>query len=96
MLNFRSKMEKDLKQTTVSFKEHMTSHGLLNPSMLSIESCLNASMFNLKKDQLPHNKNYFSAALQKFFRKLQDADLEAMCDNYVEGWIEKELQKKTR
>ena len=96
MSNFQSKMEKDLKETTASFKGHMTAHNLLSPGLESVETCLEGCMVTLKEKELPDNKNYFSTALQKFFKGLSDQDMEAMCDNYVDGWIDSELKKKTR
>ena len=75
LLNFESKLEKDLAETQNSLINHMKSHNLLSSSklaiMLPIEECLHDSFQKMKTTEIPENKNYFAMSLKTFFMNLK-------------------------
>ena len=95
LLNFESKLEKDLQGTTASLIAHLKSHSLLSsqniPLMLPIENHLHECLQKTKTSEIPENKNYFAMSLKLFFRSLTEDELEFMCHNYVHNWINAEL-----
>ena len=95
LLNFESKLEKDLQGTTASLIAHMKSHSLLSsqniPLMLPIENHLQECLQKMKTSEIPENKNYFAMSLKLFFMSLTEDELEFMCHNYVHNWINEEL-----
>ena len=95
LLNFESKLEKDLQDTTASLLNRMKSHSLLSsesiPLMQPIENRLMSSFDRMKKEFIPANKNYFAMSLKVFFQSLKEDELEFLCHNYVHNWINEEL-----
>ena len=100
LLNFESKLEKDLQDTTTSLINRMKGHSLLSndsiPLMQPIENCLLSSFDRMKKEFIPTNKNYFAMSLKLFFQSLSEDELEFLCHNYVHNWINEELQRSNR
>lgn len=95
LLNFESKLEKDLQDTTASLMNRMKGHSLLSnesiPLMQPIEDRLQSSFDRMKKEFIPTNKNYFAMSLKVFFQSLKEDELEFLCHNYVHNWINEEL-----
>lgn len=95
LLNFESKLEKDLQDTTASLMNRMKGHSLLSndsiPLMQPIENRLLSSFEQMKKEFIPTNKNYFAMSLKLFFQSLSEDELEFLCHNYVHNWINDEL-----
>jgi len=99
-LNFESKLDKDLEETTTSLKDRMKKHSLLSfqnlPFMQTIENCLHQCFDKMKTEFIPPNKNYFAMSLKLFFQSLTEDELEFLCHHYVHNWINEELQKSNR
>lgn len=100
LLNFESRLDKDLGETTTQLVEHMKSHSLLSrenlPLMRPLEKALLASFDRTKAEEIAPNKNFFAMSLKAFFLGLSEDELELMCHNYVHNWINEHLSKSTR
>lgn len=100
LLNFESRLDKDLGETTAQLVDHMKSHSLLSrenlPLMKPLEKALLASFDRMKAEDIAPNKNFFAMSLKAFFQGLSEDELELMCHNYVHNWINEHLSKSTR
>lgn len=76
MLNFESKLEKDLQDTTQSLINKLKTHSLLSNQniklMEPVEEVLHDSFAKMRHTKLPANKNYFAMSLKDFFKNLSD------------------------
>lgn len=100
MLNFESKLEKDLNETTSALVGHMKKHSILSQNnitlMKPIEKLLLGCFDQMKRTQIEESKNYFAMSLKLFFQSLSDDQLEIVCHNYVHNWINQELKEHNR
>lgn len=71
MLNFESKLEKDLSETTSALVGHMKKHSILSQNnitlMKPIEKLLLGCFDQMKRTQIEESKNYFAMSLKLFF-----------------------------
>jgi len=71
----------------------MAQRGLINPKMKDEQRTLKKAFEKTRSGVIPQGKNYYSLSMQEFIKNMDDQQLESVCDNFVDNWINTEKDK---
>ena len=71
----------------------MAKKGLINPKMKDEQRGLKKAFNKTAQGVIPQGKNYYSLSMQEYITNMDDQQLENVCDNFVDNWINAEKDK---